>query len=461
MIKTINTFMSDCGNHPTFQTKREFLTDFGWGVGGLTLATMFGINPHTAEAASPLAPKNPHFPVKAKSVIQLFASGAPSHVDTFDYKPELQKRDGMKDGYGSLLASPFNFPQFGKSGLHISEVWSKLGQHADDMAIINSMQTEIPDHGIAQKYMNTGSTQLPKPSLGSWLTYGLGTLNQNMPAFITLNGSPEWRQCAFLPGMFQGCNVQYKNNMKPEEILSNLRSEFSTLDRQRRQIELAKAMNIEHMARLQKDAQLESRIEAFETAFKMQTEATDAFDISKENEATHNLYGNTEEGNKMLVARRLVERGVRFVQVHVGGYDHHSDIKTAMTNTAARYDTAFSGLLTDLKQRGLLDSTLVIWGGEFGRTVTSGGGVGAPGRDHNGKAFSVWMAGGGVQGGQRYGETDETGGKSVKDVVAIHDLHATILALMGFDHKKLTYNYNGREFRLTDNFGNVIKEVIA
>jgi len=454
--------MKDCGNHPnSFSTKREFLTNFGWGLGGLSLASILGVNPITAEAVSPLVAKPSHFPVKAKAVIQLFASGAPSHVDTFDYKPELQKRDGMKDSYGNLLASPFNFPQFGKSGLHISEVWSKLGQHADSMAIINSMQTDIPDHGIAQKMMNTGSTQLPKPSLGSWLTYGLGTANQNMPAFITLNGSPDWRQCAFLPGMFQGCNVQYRTGMKSDEILSNLRSEFSTLDRQRRQLELAKSMNIEHMSRLQKDSQLEARIEAFETAFKMQTEASDAFDISKEPQNIRDLYGTNEEANKMIVARRLVERGVRFVQVHVGGYDHHSDIKTAMTNTAMRYDQAFAGLLTDLKQRGLLDSTLVIWGGEFGRTVTAGGGAGAPGRDHNGKAFSVWMAGGNVKGGQRYGETDETGGKSIKDIVHIHDLHATILNLMGFDHTKLTYNYNGREFRLTDNFGNVIKELVS
>jgi uncharacterized protein (DUF1501 family) len=454
--------MKDCGNHPnSFSTKREFLTNFGWGLGGLSLASILGVNPITAEAVSPLVAKPSHFPVKAKAVIQLFASGAPSHVDTFDYKPELQKRDGMKDSYGNLLASPFNFPQFGKSGLHISEVWSKLGQHADSMAIINSMQTDIPDHGIAQKMMNTGSTQLPKPSLGSWLTYGLGTTNQNMPAFITLNGSPDWRQCAFLPGMFQGCNVQYRTGMKSDEILSNLRSEFSTLDRQRRQLELAKSMNIEHMSRLQKDSQLEARIEAFETAFKMQTEASDAFDISKEPQNIRDLYGTNEEANKMIVARRLVERGVRFVQVHVGGYDHHSDIKTAMTNTAMRYDQAFAGLLTDLKQRGLLDSVLVIWGGEFGRTVTAGGGAGAPGRDHNGKAFSVWMAGGNVKGGQRYGETDETGGKSIKDIVHIHDLHATILNLMGFDHTKLTYNYNGREFRLTDNFGNVIKELVA
>ena len=454
--------MNDCGNHNNeYSTRRDFLNDFGWGIGGLSLASILGVDPTTAEAVSPLAAKPSHFPVKAKAVIQLFASGAPSHVDTFDYKPELQKRDGQKGEYGNLLASPFNFPQFGKSGLHISEVWSKLGQHADNMAIINSMQTDIPDHGIASKMMNTGSAQLPKPSLGSWLTYGLGSLNQNMPSFISLNGAPEWRQCAFLPGMFQGCNVQYKTGMRAEEILSNIRSENSTLERQRRQIEFSKFLNYDHMAKLQKDAQLEARIESFETAFKMQTEATDAFDVSKEPENIKDLYGRNEEGNKMIVARRLVERGVRFVQVSVGGYDHHNDIKTAMTNTAMRYDTAFSGLLTDLRQRGLLDSTLVIWGGEFGRTVTAGGGAGAPGRDHNGKAFSVWMAGGNVKGGQRYGETDETGGKSVKDIVHIHDLHATILHLMGFDHTKLTYNYNGREFRLTDNFGNVIKEVIS
>jgi uncharacterized protein (DUF1501 family) len=249
--------------------------------------------------------------------------------------------------------------------------------------------------------------------------------------------------------------------MRPEEILSNIKSEVSTLGRQRRQLDFANLINKNHMEKLQRDIQLEARIESFETAFKMQTEATDAFDLSKEPENIKDLYGRNEEGNKMIVARRLVERGVRFVQVSVGGYDHHSDIKTAMTNTAMRYDQAFAGLLTDLKQRGLLDSVLVIWGGEFGRTVTAGGGAGAPGRDHNGKAFSVWMAGGNVKGGQRYGETDETGGKSIKDIVHIHDLHATILHIMGFDHTKLTYNYNGREFRLTDNFGNVIKELVA
>ena len=454
--------MNDCGNHPNSPlTRRDFLTEFGSGFGSLSLAALYGVNASTAEAASPLAAREPHFPVKAKAIIQLFASGAPSHVDTFDYKPELQKRDGQKMEYGNLLASPFNFPKFGKSGLEISEVWSKLGQHADNMAIINSMFTEIPDHGIAQKMMNTGSAQLPKPSLGSWLVYGLGTSNQNMPGFVTLNGAPEWRQCAFLPGMFQGCNVNYRTGIRAEEILSNIKSEFSTLERQRRQLNFSHFLSREHMSKLQKDIQLESRLESFETAFKMQTEATDAFDISKEPEHIKELYGMGEEAAKMIIARRLVERGVRFVQVSVGGYDHHSDIKNAMTNTARRYDQPFAALLTDLKQRGLLDSTIVMWGGDFGRTVTAGGGAGLPGRDHNGKAFSMWMAGGNVKGGQRYGETDETGSRAVKDPVHIHDLHATVLHLMGFDHTKLTYNYNGREFRLTDNFGNVIKELFA
>ena len=452
--------MSDCGNHPSFSSRREFLNEFAWGMGGLSLASVFGLN-QSLEAASPLAPKEPHFPAKAKAIIQLFASGAPSHVDTFDYKPELQKRDGVKHEYGNLLASPFEFPRFGKSGLPISEVWSDLGKHADDIAIVNSMVTDVPDHAIASKLMHTGSTQLSKPSLGSWLVYGLGTLNQSMPGFVSLNGSPESRQCAFLPGLYQGCNVPYRQGIKSSEILPNLQSEFSTLTRQRRQLDLSKELSKEHLSRLQSDEQLESRILSFETAFKMQSEASEAFDISLEPEKIKDLYGRTEEGAKMILARRLVEKGVRVVQVNVGGYDHHSDIKNAMTRTAARYDQAFSALLTDLKQRGLFDSTLVVWGGEFGRTVTAGGGAGAPGRDHNGKAFSVWMSGGGVKGGQRYGETDETGGRAMRDIVHVHDLHATILRLMGFDHEKLIYNYNGRPFRLTDVYGNVIKELIA
>jgi hypothetical protein len=452
--------MKDCGYHPSEPTtRREFLTSFGSGIGGLALASLYGINPHTAEAISPTLPKQSHFPVKAKSIIHLFAGGAPSSVDTFDYKPELQKNNGKKMEHGELLASPFQFNKSGKSGIEISEVWSELSKHADHMAIINSMFAEIPDHGIAAKVMHTGSAQLPKPSLGSWIVYGLGTVNQNMPGFISLNGSSVSRQSAFLPGMFQGSNVDYRPGATADQLINNIRSQFSGLDRQRRQLDFSKTINEIHMQNVQRDAQFEARIEAFETAFKMQTEATDVFDLTKEPENIKEMYGVNPNGARLLIARRLVERGVRFVQVNIGGYDHHENIKEAMPRTTKTHDQAIAALITDLKQRGLLDSTLIVWGGEFGRTVTAGGSAGAPGRDHNGKAFSVWMAGGGVKGGQRYGETDETGGKAEKDKVHVHDLHATILQLMGFDHTKLTYSYNGRPFRLTDVYGNVIKEI--
>jgi hypothetical protein len=335
------------------------------------------------------------------------------------------------------------------------------------------MFAEIPDHGIAAKMLMTGAAQLPRPSLGSWITYGLGSVNQNMPGFISLGGGSAFRQCAFLPGIYQGCNVNYDPNASLATILANIRSEFSSGDRQRRQLDFTTALNKMHAEQLQKDAQLEARIEAFEIAYKMQTEATDAFDVTKEPENIREMYekmptdgrgmggGRNANGTKLLVARRLVERGVRFVQVTTGGWDTHEDIGNSVRRAATAIDGPTGALLTDLKQRGLLDSTLVIWGGEFGRTITAGGSAGAPGRDHNGRAMVHWMAGGGVKGGTTYGETDEFGGRAEKDKVHVHDLHATILALMGFDHTKLTYTYNGRPFRLTDNFGNVIKEVIA
>ena len=462
-----------------FASRRDFLIRGGLGFGGLSLAALFGINPFDLNAAAtggPLMPKAPHFPAKAKAVIQIYAQGAPSTVDTWDYKPELEKANGKKiPGYeGLAFASPFKFAKSGKSGIEVSEIFPELAKHVDEMAVIKSLFTEIPDHVIAGKMLNTGSGQLSKPSLGSWVTYGLGSVNQNMPGFITLGGSPDYRQCAFLPGIYQGCNVNYDTNSNLRTILANIQSEFSTLDRQRRQIDFAAQSNREHAAMLQKDEQLEARIQAFEIAFKMQTEATDAFDISKEPEALRekymgasNVYSASaramkETGARMLVARRLVERGVRFVQVATGNWDHHDGIATKAKDTAAAVDGPAAALLTDLKERGLLDSTLVIWGGEFGRTVTSGGGgAGAPGRDHNGNAMVSWMAGGGVKGGQSYGATDEFGGRAVENKMHVHDLHATILALLGFDHTKLTYTYNGREFRLTDNFGNVAKEIIA
>jgi hypothetical protein len=449
----------NCGNHPKFFNRREFLTNFGLGFGGLSLYSMFGLNPYVAEAVSPTLPKQSHFPTKAKAIIHLFAGGAPSSVDTFDYKPFLQKNNGLKMDHGELLASPFEFHKSGKSGIEISEVWPELSKHADNIAIINSMFAEIPDHGIAAKVLHTGSPQLPKPSLGSWVVYGLGTTNQNMPGFISLNGSSVSRQSAFLPGMYQGSNIDYRPGATADQLINNIRSQFSPLDRQRRQLDFTKALNLNHINTVQYDAQFEARMETFETAFSMQMEATDVFDISKEPENIKEMYGANPNGSKLLIARRLVERGVRFVQVSIGGYDHHENIKEAMPRTTKTHDQAIAALIADLKQRGLFDSTLIIWGGEFGRTVTAGGSAGAPGRDHNGKAFSTWLAGGGIKGGQRYGETDETGGRAEKDKVHVHDLHATILHAMGLDHTKLTYTYNGRPFRLTDVYGNVIKEL--
>ncbi|MEI6871497.1 MAG: DUF1501 domain-containing protein [Verrucomicrobiota bacterium] len=475
------TFNADSSRllHPDvagFLSRRDFLIRNGVGFGGLSLAALFGINPFDLNAApaGPLAPKAPHFPGKAKAVIQIYAGGAPSTVDTWDYKPELQKNDGKKiPGYeGLAFGSPFQFNKCGKSGLEISEIFPEISKHADNLAVIKSLFTEIPDHEIAGRMLTTGSAQLPKPSLGSWAIYGLGSVNQNMPGFISLGGNPIHRQCAFLPGLYQGCNVNYDPNASLATVLANIRSEFSTLDRQRRQIDFAAQANREHAAALQKDAQLEARIEAFEIAFKMQTEATDAFDISKEPEAMRERYmgasmngrpgPQSANGSKMLVARRLVERGVRFVQVaSSGGWDHHQNLATAARQSATAVDGPVGALLQDLKERGMLDSTLVMWGGEFGRTPTSAATGATAGRDHNGNAMVSWMAGGGVKGGQSYGATDEFGGKAVENRMHIHDLHATILALMGLDHTKLTYKYNGRDFRLTDNFGNVAKELIA
>jgi hypothetical protein len=453
-------------------TKREFLTRTGMGFGALSLASLFGINPYAegapttapGKALSPLSPRQPHFPVKAKSVIHIFAEGAPSQVDTWDPKPVLNEyNDKTIPGHDGLAyGSPFKFTKMGKSGVEVSSVFPKLGECIDDMAVVRSLWTDIPAHEVAQRFMHTGSLQLPKPSLGSWVVYGLGSENQNMPGFITIGGKPEWRQASFLPGMFQGCNVNFSRNMKLDEVLLNISNQFTPQEKQRRQLDLVHKLNEIHKEKLQKDSQLEARIEAFEIAFKMQTEATDAFDISKEPQTVRDSYGNTDNGAKLLVARRLVERGVRFVQVNAGGWDHHGNLEQALAGKAGEIDGPAAALIKDLKQRGMLDSTLIVWGGEFGRTVVRDrNGNGSPGRDHNGRAMVTWLAGGGIKGGTTYGSTDEFGSRAVEDKVHIHDLHATILALLGFDHTKLTYRYNGRDFRLTDNFGQVVKKIIA
>jgi hypothetical protein len=450
-----------CNTRFDVSSRREFLTKTSFGVGGVALATILQ---DLQAAESPLKPRKAPLQAKAKAVIHIFAGGAPSHLDTFDYKPEMKKFDGTSSdgGQREIFYTPFNFTPSGKSGIHISDAFPQLQTVADEMCLINSVTTDVPAHGPAAKLIHTGSLVLPKPSLGSWTLYGLGTENQSLPGFITLGGAAEWRQSSFLPSLFQGSVANFNRNAAPNKVLPNLFSEFTTNDSQKNQIDLSKKLNLMHEQRVQKDEQLEARIESFELAFRMQAAATDAFDIKKESDSTREMYGNTELGAKLLVARRLVERGVRFVQIDAGGWDHHTDVKTNVTRVGGAIDTPAAALIKDLKQRGLLDSTLIIWGGEFGRTVTTPGRVNErSGRDHHSKAFSMWMAGGGVKGGIRYGKSDEIGKNVAEDPVTVHDFHATVLRLLGFDHTQLTYRYNGRDFRLTDNYGEIIKEIIA
>jgi len=456
-----------------FITRRQFLQRAGMGFGMLGLATMVGEDllgsKACAEEIATLTPRNPPFPAKAKHVIHIFAQGAPSHVDTWDPKPALTQYDGksLPGIDGVAMASPFKFEKKGKSGIEVSEVFPKVGELVDDLSIIRSCYTDIPAHEVATVFMNTGSTRMVRPSLGSWVLYGLGTENQNMPGYISLRpggtppgGSANW-QSAFLPGVYQGVSINTKLP-SVNQLIHNIRNQYLPLPEQHRQLDLVYKLNELHSQNLQKDAQLEARVQAYEMAFKMQTEATDAFNLNKEPAEMRDLYGRTPQGNQLLIARRLIERGVRFVQVWAGGWDHHQDIEERLPQRAKEIDQPLAALITDLKQRNLFDTTLVIWGGEFGRKpVRDRNENDNPGRDHNGKAFTTILAGGGVKGGTVYGATDEFGAAAVENKVHIHDLHATILALLGFDHQKLTYRYNGRDFRLTDVSGEVVKGVIA
>ena len=457
-----------------FLTRRQFLNRVGMGLGGLAMADLLqpyglqaaGASPSTA--LGPLTPRAPHFAGKAKAVIHIFAQGAPSHLDTWDYKPALNKRDGSSiGGEGVALGSPFKFSRYGQSGLEVSEVFARTAAHADNLAVIRSMWTDIPAHEVATVFMNTGSLRLAKPSMGSWVVYGLGTENQNLPGFIALRGGrlppggATNYQAAFLPGVYQGASI---NTQAPtvQQMIQNIRNNYVGKAEQRRQLDFVHQLNELHAQNLQRDAALETRLESYEIAFRMQAEATDAFDLTKESAETKAAYGNKETGRQLLVARRLVERGVRFVQVWHQGWDHHQKLEDRLRQKAGEIDQPLAALLQDLKQRGLLDSTLVVWGGEFGRKPTRDkNGYDDPGRDHNAKAFSVVMAGGGVKGGFAHGATDEFGAAAVKDKVHVHDLHATILHCMGLDHKRLTYRFNGRDFRLTDVAGNVVTPILA
>jgi hypothetical protein len=459
-----------------FLTRRKFLNRVGMGMGALGLATMLDpahlfAAPDGADlsaGANPLAPRAPPLPATAKSVIHIFAQGAPSHIDTWDPKPELVRMDGQTIGdSGVAMGSPFKFRPMGQSGTEVSELFNGVGQHVDDMAVIRSMYTDIPAHEVATVFMNTGSLRITKPSMGSWVVYGLGTVNQNLPGFISLrngglpSGGAANYGSAFLPGVFQGSSVNTQT-ATVQQMIQNIRNPYIGSTEQRRQMDFVKQLDAVRSRDLQHDQVLETRLESYETAFKMQAEASDVFDLNRETQATRDAYGNTPQGKQMLLARRLVERSVRFVQVWHDGWDHHQDLQERITKKAREVDQPIAALLADLKQRGLLDSTLVVWGGEFGRKPTRDrNGYENPGRDHNARAFTVWLAGGGVKGGLVYGATDQFGAEAVKDKVHVHDLHATILRTLGFDHTKLTYRFNGRDFRLTDVAGNVVQPVLA
>jgi len=458
-------------------TRREFLQRSGLGFGALSLAgtvpEILGPTGATASTLSPLAPKQPPLPARAKRVLCIFTQGGPSHVDTFDPKPSLAKHDGKSIGTGKGVAwkSPYKFTKHGQSGTEISEVFPALAKHADDLCVVRSMFIDAPVHEFCTVMMNTGSGRLVKPSVGSWVTYGLGSENQNLPGFIVLSpglplvGAANWRS-AFLPGAYQGTHIDTRYK-EVEKLIENIRNSYVSRPEQRDQLDLLVKLNQEHSRRLQQDAQLEARIQSFELAFQMQMEATDAFDIGQETEQARTAYkADTTQGRQMLIARRLLERGVRYVQVWHSGWDHHQNLEKGLRGKAAECDQPIANLIDDLKERGLFEDTLIVWGGEFGRTPTrqlpnATSKFEVPGRDHNNRGFSYWLAGGGVKGGLAFGETDEFGQSAVINKVHVHDLHATILHLLGFNHEEFTYRYNGREFRLTDVFGNVVNEIIS
>lgn len=478
-----------------FASRREFLRRGGQGFGTLALAALLQQEgrlggsrvAQAAEALNPLAPRSGHFPAKAKSVIWLFMNGGPSHVDTWDYKPELAKRDGQEvpgfdqnTGFfagaaGPVMKSPFKFSQHGESGTWVSEIFPKLSRHVDKMAFLYSCWSDSNNHSPALFKINTGMSRMGFPCYGAWTTYGLGSMSQNLPAFVVMydtlgRGIPKGHAqnwgAGFLPGVFQG------TALKPQgaPIDDLIRSPEMNDGQQRAQLDLLARLNKHRLEQTPGEPELAARIESFELAYRMQMAAPEAIDVAQESATVQSLYGLDNPkcahfSKQCLIARRLVERGVRCVQIYSGGmenersWDGHSNIQANHSGFAQETDQPIAALLTDLQERGLLDSTLIVWGGEFGRLplVQKGG----TGRDHNPHAFTYWLAGGGVKGGTHHGQTDEIGHKALVDRVSVNDLHATLLHLMGLEHQKLTYRYNGRDFRLTDVGGNVVLPVIA
>jgi len=467
-------------------SRREMLRRCGMGVGLLGLAGLLNDEgllgaeaglAASAGGANPLAPKRSHFAARAQHVVHLFMNGGPSQVDTFDPKPRLDELHGKplpgsnlrtERKTGAAMRSPFKFQKYGQSGIDVSELFAKTAAHIDDMAIIRSTFADVPNHEPSLMLMNCGEGRQARPSMGAWVTYGLGSENQNLPGFIVMcpGGFPivstqNWRS-AFLPGAYQGTYVDSQHTAV-DKLIANIRNPRISLDDQRRQLDLVRQLNEEHLRQRPGAAALEARLQSFELAFRMQGEAAEAFDTSRETKATIDAYGTGTHGRQLLITRRLIERGVRFVQVWSGAgqpWDNHDNLEKQHRTLAEQWDQPIAAFLADLKQRGLFESTLVLWGGEFGRTPVAE----LPalnGRDHNHYGFTTWLAGGGVKGGQVYGATDEFGFKAVEKPLHVHDLHATMLHLLGFDHERLTYRYAGRDFRLTDIHGRVERELVA
>jgi hypothetical protein len=465
-----------------FLTRRELLRRGGMGFGLLGLAGLLdaeGLLAPRADAApvNPLAPRRPHFVPRARRVVHLFMNGGPSHVDTFDPKPLLTRYHGKplpranlrtERKTGAAMRSPFAFRRYGKHGVEVSELFARTAAHIDDICVIRSLHADVPNHEPSLMLMNCGDARLPRPSMGSWVTYGLGSENQNLPGFIAMcpGGYPivatqNWRS-AFLPGAYQGTYIDTQHT-ELSKLIANIKNDALSTTEQRRMLDLVHRLNQQHLQARGNDAQLEARIQSFELAYRMQGEAAEAFDVNREPAAIRTLYGPGTPARQLLITRRLLERGVRFIQLWSGAgqpWDNHDNLEKEHRRLAGEWDRPIAAFLKDLKQRGLLDETLVMWGGEFGRTPVAE----LPqlnGRDHNHYGFTMWLAGGGVRGGYVHGATDEFGFAAAENKVHVHDLHATILALLGFDHERLTYRYAGRDFRLTDVHGRVVKELLA
>jgi hypothetical protein len=479
-------------------TRREALCRGGVGFGALALGSILAesgllagqaragadVERVNAPTLTPLAPRQPQFAPKAKRVVHLFMNGGPSHVDTFDPKPMLSAYHGKpipssrptERKTGAAYRSPFAFKKYGQSGLEISDLFARTGAAmADELCVIRSMHADVPNHEPSLMLMNCGDARQPRPSLGSWALYGLGTENQNLPGFIVMcpfgypiQESQNW-QAGFLPGVYQGTYIDSQHT-EIEKLIAHIKNRSASTATQRAQLDLLSRLNQDHLARRGQEAGLEARVQSFELAFRMQTEAGDAFDVSREPESIRAMYGSSVHSRQLLISRRLLERGVRYIQLWHGEgqpWDSHDDIETEHRKLAQSCDQGIAAFLTDLKQRGMLDDTLVIWGGEFGRTPTvelptPGSNQGKMnGRDHNHYGFTMWMAGGGVKGGYVHGATDEFGFAAVEKRVHVHDLHATILHLLGFNHETFTYRYAGRDFRLTDVYGKVVQDLLA